>query len=358
MCEIDDSARAVLKAKFSGCKLYRDVSQLPYLPRKVDAIVAGFPCQDLSQAGRTAGINGGKSGVVSELWRLIDISHPELVVLENVPFMLRLHKGAALRLILENLEQRKYSWAYRVVDTRAFGLPHRRERVIMVASRSSDPRGILLSEDAGVPIAKPRSGSKPCGFYWTEGNSGLGWAVDSIPPLKGGSSVGIPSPPAIYMPPGRFVVPSISDAERLQGFPRGWTSSAEKVASRGARWRLVGNAVSVPVAKWIGQKLSRPGSYCSDLDSPFSFEAGLPRAAWGADGVRRSAAVSAWPRNLRSQGLRSYLTPPMSPLSHGAAAGFLGRLRASGLRRDEAFFAALEEYVSETSKRAKESTSR
>ena len=39
-----------------------------------------------------------------------------------------------------------------------------------------------------------------CGFYWTEGNRGLGWAVDAVPTLKGGSTIGIPSPPAIWDP--------------------------------------------------------------------------------------------------------------------------------------------------------------
>ncbi|TIT81008.1 MAG: DNA (cytosine-5-)-methyltransferase, partial [Mesorhizobium sp.] len=67
----------------------------------------------------------------------------------------------------------------------------------------------------------------------------------------------IPSPPAIWtVETGLFQTPGIEDAERLQGFPAGWTAAARDTnkGERG-RWRLVGNAVSVPVATWVGQRL-------------------------------------------------------------------------------------------------------
>src|SRR5207245_2191293 len=129
-------------------------------------------------------------------------------------------------------------------------LPHRRLRVILVASTTEDPREVLFADDANENLPEDRSG-RACGFYWTEGTRGLGWAVDSIPTLKGGSAIGIASPPAIWMPNGKIVTPDISDAERLQGFPAGWTKRAQGKTSRiGARWKLVGNAVSVPVARW------------------------------------------------------------------------------------------------------------
>lgn len=70
------------------------------------------------------------------------------------------------------------------------------------------------------------------GFYWTEGTRGLGAAVDAVPTLKGGSTIGIPSPPGILLPGGRVVTPRIEDAERLQGFEAGWTEPAEAVADR------------------------------------------------------------------------------------------------------------------------------
>src|SRR3546814_4587813 len=84
----------------------------------------------------------------------------------------------------------------------------------------------------------------------------------SVPPLKGGSGLHIPSPPAVWnVESGAIRTPGIEDAERLQGFPAGWTMAARdsKRADRG-RWRLVGNAVSVPVAEWLATRLFDPAS--------------------------------------------------------------------------------------------------
>ena len=213
-------------------------------------VAAGFPCQDLSQAGRTAGIGGSNSNLVAEVFRLLDsASHgPRLLLLENVPFMLQLERGRAMRYLVDELEKRRYQWANRIVDTRAFGLPQRRQRVILLASKTEDVRSILFSHDAG-PQYVDFSGNEWCGFYWTEGLRGLGWAVDAVPTLKGGSSIGIPSPPAMWDPKQHvFMKPEIRDTERLQGFPADWTLPAldgGRVRS-GHRWKLVGNAVSVP----------------------------------------------------------------------------------------------------------------
>ncbi len=123
--------------------------------------------------------------------------------------------------------------------------------------------GPLLTTDAGEPAPADDLEGLACGFYWTEGVRGLGWAVDAVPTLKGGSTIGIPSPPAIWMPDGEIVVPEIRDAERLQGFDADWTEPAAATSRRkGARWKLVGNAVSVPVARWVGERLVT----CADYD--------------------------------------------------------------------------------------------
>ena len=105
-------------------------------------------------------------------------------------------------------------------------IPQRRRRVYLLASRSENPEEYLFGEDAGEPDKEHHAG-RACGFYWTEGLRGLGWAVDAVPTLKGGSTIGIPSPPAIWMPDGRIVTPDIRDAEQLQGFDPDWTKPAE-----------------------------------------------------------------------------------------------------------------------------------
>ena len=347
LCEIMEPAQEVLKHHFSGVPIHGDVRKLRSLP-KIDVLAAGFPCQDLSQAGRTAGIGGSQSGLVSEVFRLLKKSKPKWLLLENVPFMLQLERGEAMRYLTTILAEHGYNWAYRVVDSRAFGLPQRRQRVLLLASRTEDPRQVLFVDDAGH-LDEPDRRKMPgeaCGFYWTEGVRGLGWAVDAIPTLKGGSSVGIPSPPAIVLPSKEIVTPEIRDAERLQGFVANWTRPAAPTNKRnGPRWKLVGNAVSVPVAKWVGQCLANPRQYGPLIDAPLKAGAKWPVAAWCMGGKIHQADVSKWPKRFKRKPLAEFLKHPPKPLSVRATAGFRNRTRKSSLRFPAGFLDAIDAHL-------------
>jgi DNA (cytosine-5)-methyltransferase 1 len=335
-CEIDAGAQAVLRHHYPDLPLVGDVRALDRLPT-VDLVAAGFPCTDLSQAGRTAGITGANSGLVGEVFRLVTASpsHPRWLVLENVPFMLQLDRGRAMHFLTETLSKAGFRWAYRVVDTLAFGLPQRRRRVLLLASRTEDPRNVLFAEDADAVDEVQKKGVA-CGFYWTEGLRGLGWAVDAVPTLKGGSTIGISSPPAIWIPWTRQIVtPDIRDAERLQGFDPDWTLPAVTEIGRrvGARWKLVGNAVSVPVAEWLGRRLLAPGKYDGTLDQTIGASDPWPYAAWGEpDGRVYRAPVTSWPIKIKRPHLTDFLRYPVTPLSARATAGFLSRAKVSRLR--------------------------
>lgn len=343
-CENDPSATAVLEARFPGIPVHPDVRELRELPGGVDLVAAGFPCQDLSQAGKTAGIAGGQSGLVGEVFRLLEARRVPWLLLENVPFMLQLGRGRALEVILDELERLGYRWAYRIIDSRAFGLPQRRERVFFIASFEGDPRDVLLAGDAGEPALLEPAGLA-CGFYWTEGIRGLGWAVNAVPTLKGGSTIGIPSSPAIWMPDGTMVKPDIRDAERMQGFESGWTQPAEAVVKRGYRWKLVGNAVTVDVAQWIGERLAVPGLYVPDGAYPLKRGSPWPRAAWNMGHGRHAAPVSAYPVRRRSATLHKFLRYRPDLLSAKGAAGFLARARSGSLRFPPGFLDAVEAHL-------------
>jgi DNA (cytosine-5)-methyltransferase 1 len=145
-----------------------------------EILVAGWPCQDLSQAGRMTGIHGDHSGLVTEIFRLIRAARkkPTFVVLENVAFALHLQEGRALKYVTGELEELGYAWAYRILDTRNFGLPQRRRRLFIVASRSCDPAGLLFD---GQTDEQPHAiKSDMTGFYWTEGNTGIGWSPGAM----------------------------------------------------------------------------------------------------------------------------------------------------------------------------------
>jgi DNA (cytosine-5)-methyltransferase 1 len=351
LCELDPGARKVLAGHFDT-KIEPDIRRMGAFP-KVDVIAAGFPCQDLSQAGMTAGIAGTQSRLVGEVFkRLGDRKRgPRWLVLENVPFMLQLQRGKAMRYVVDELEDLGFTWAYRVVDARAFGVPQRRHRVVLVASRNEDPRLVLFGPNAPerVPVF---SRDRLCGFYWTEGLRGLGWAVDAVPTLKGGSTIGIPSPPAIWDPiDGSISTPDIRDAERLQGFEQDWTACAteERGVRVGHRWKLVGNAVSVPMATWLGQRLARADG---EAAGGTLLERGVawPRAAWGHRGHVYSVDASTWPVQQPSMPLRHFLQFPRAPLSHRAARGFLSRAKASCLRFEDGFLDDVQRHVDRMSR--------
>ncbi|HEX4065293.1 MAG TPA: DNA (cytosine-5-)-methyltransferase [Acidobacteriaceae bacterium] len=345
LSEIDPAAQSVLTKRFPEAILVGDVRQL-YGLGSTDILCAGFPCQDLSQAGATAGIEGGKSGIIREIFRAIrSAGKPRWVILENVPFMLHLAKGAAINYVIDELEALRYRWAYRVIDSRSFGLPQRRRRVYIVASLHDDPRGVLFNEEVGEPSS--RVPAKCFGFYWTEGNTGLGWASNAIPTLKGGSGLGIPSPPAIWIVGQGIFLPDIRDAERLQGFRAGWTNVSDAARSR---WRLVGNAVSVPVAHYIANRLIKPDKYDGGSGTRLLGESRWPMAAWGSMGKRYHVERSAWPIQSPQRALRSFLKYPLVPLSRNAAAGFLRRANASSLRFHQGFLEALNVHIEATTK--------
>lgn len=345
LCEWWDPAQAVLKARFDGVELHPDVRDLRSLPRGLDLLSAGFPCTDLSQAGRTAGITGQASGLVSHVFEALRLAQTRgeslpWLMIENVPNMLTLDKGKAMAYLVSEIEALGYRWAYRVVDSRFTGVPQRRRRVILLASATEDPRAVLFADDAG-PRPDTDYASDAYGFSWTEGRGGLGWAQDAVPTLKGGSTVGIPSPPAIWVPGAAvdrlFVTPSVEDAEAMQGFERGWTKVSETDRKNGPRWKLVGNAVTTRVAEWVARRVDRPGDPIADLYERDVVDK-WPTAAWGESGKAFAVSVSEFPEHRPYEHLADVVNLPDSPaLSARAINGFQSRLQQGNLGRFDGF---------------------
>ncbi len=345
ICEIDPAASSVLRQRFPETRLHSDIRNLYHLPKGTELVAAGFPCQDISQAGTTRGISGKNSGLVSEVFRLLRTNDVPHVLLENVSFILALNRGHAMRHVTAELESLGYRWAYRVLDSQAFGLPQRRQRMFLVGSRILEPFELLMN--GSVEPREPTNWKEcACGFYWTEGVRGLGWAVDAVPTLKGGSTVGIASPPAIWMPDGRIVTPCIEDAERLQGLDAGWTEPALEISRPGFRWKLVGNAVSVPVAEWIGKRLEAGPSAVDLRVRSFELERKWPTAAFGGPGQRPlSVDITMWPQAMPHETLTRFLRCEPKLLSYKATVGFLSRLRSGNLHFPPEFLNALERHA-------------
>ena len=164
--EIDDKARAVLARRFPDTRLFPDVTKVSahdlrdagFVPDR-GIITGGFPCQDLSVAGRRKGLAGERSGLFWHIIRLVDELHPRWIVLENVPGLLSSEGGRDMGIVLGALGDSGYGVAYRVLDAQHFGVPQRRRRVFIVAGRragaadSTGPVQILLEPEgsAGNP---------------------------------------------------------------------------------------------------------------------------------------------------------------------------------------------------------------
>ena len=100
---------------------------------RVDLLCGGFPCQDISDAGKREGINGTQSGLWKEFYRLICELRPRYVVVENVAALL--HRG--IDTVLADLAAIRYDAEWQVLSASAFGAPHQRERVFIVAYSNS-----------------------------------------------------------------------------------------------------------------------------------------------------------------------------------------------------------------------------
>jgi len=133
--ENDKSCNQVLATHWPDIKRYGDVKEVGKRNlESVDIISGGFPCQDLSVAGRREGLAGDRSGLWFEFARVIREMEPEWVVVENVPGLFSSNGGTDFAVIVRTLEQFGYCVVWRVLDSQYFGVPQRRRRVFIVGS--------------------------------------------------------------------------------------------------------------------------------------------------------------------------------------------------------------------------------
>jgi DNA (cytosine-5)-methyltransferase 1 len=355
-CEKDPEAISVLRSRFPKIGLVDDVCKRSELLERIDKrstlLTGGFPCTDISQAGRTKGFNGSQSSLVREALALLKRRSFSHVLLENVPNWRFLHGGAYLQEVLVELERLGYRWAYRTIDALAFGLPQRRQRIFLYATTEGDPRDVLFNGQVQPLEEEFDLHEAAHGFYWTEGNRGLGWGENCVPTLKGGSGLGIPSSPAVLLTDGSIVTLDIRDAERLQGFAANWTTGP-RVNPRNAngkfnerkRWMLVGNAINVRVAEWLGQQLASPIPYRGPMGKPFGRGARFPTAAYWDGSFRYAYDLKTWPVAEKTPDLEKFLKFEPKPLSYKATLGFFSRAKASSLNFSKGFLPAVSKHL-------------
>jgi DNA (cytosine-5)-methyltransferase 1 len=261
-CEVDTFCRKVLKKHWPDVPLYGDITEIraEHIPY-ADIYVAGFPCQDVSLAnqGKRKGLEGKRSGLFHELMRLVEEQQPRWIVLENVPGLLNSHSGRDFADVLNTLDRSGYGVSWRVFDSKFFRTPQRRRRVFLVGSfgsirsaqvllddrpfaistrpgqcaeqtsatgfRNSDRESTLYSIQHASVGRKHTAGPQSKGFR----NDGETWTLDS----RGSSDV-------VCKTDDSFGVRETS------GISCGLDSR---------RFRVLGNAVTVYVAKYIAERI-------------------------------------------------------------------------------------------------------
>lgn len=138
-CEINEARQVDLRQAFPGVPVFGDVTALTAdQVGDVDIITGGFPCQDISTAGRRAGINGRRTGLFSEIIRLSRDLRPSIILLENSADLLTGADGAWARHVFGQLAEIGYDAEWHVIPASGLGAPHQRERVWIIAT---DPGG-------------------------------------------------------------------------------------------------------------------------------------------------------------------------------------------------------------------------
>jgi DNA (cytosine-5)-methyltransferase 1 len=155
--EWDKNASGVLAHRFPNTKLFGDVQEVTgddlrgagFVP-DTGILTGGFPCQDLSVAGKRAGLAGERSGMFWQITRLVQDLQPQWLILENVPGLLSSNGGRDMGTVLGALAECGYGIGYRVLDAQFFGIPQRRRRVFIVGCLGDDGRApakvLALSE--------------------------------------------------------------------------------------------------------------------------------------------------------------------------------------------------------------------
>jgi len=169
-CEVDKKAQLVLKKHWPNIPVFDDVKtlnkeKLDDHSISVELICGGFPCQDLSVAGSGAGLEGNRSGLWYEYYRLIKEIKPSWVIIENVSVL----RSRGLETVLKGLSEIGYDAEWHCIPASAVGAPHRRDRIWIIAYPTTDSK---------------HWGSEPQftdDREWQEVYDELGWVRPEIP---------------------------------------------------------------------------------------------------------------------------------------------------------------------------------
>lgn len=265
LCEINDFCNDVLATHWPKVKKATDICSLneDEIP-DAEVWCGGFPCQDISVArgaSKRLGLGGTRSGLFFRYAELIEKKKPPVVIIENVEGLFNSNGGRDFGVILQRMTALGYAVAWRLLNSRYFGVPQSRPRIYLCCWNNSPEKAIRVMFDS-EGTHKPTNERKD---FITEAEIVSGYPkvprVAYCLAATSGRHTGTDwSRTYVVCSDGvRRLTPK--EYERLQGFPDGWTLpvtyNPETDDTDTLRYTAVGNAVSVPVVEWIAKRVHK-----------------------------------------------------------------------------------------------------
>lgn len=259
-----------------------------------DLLCGGFPCQDLSVAGKRRGLAGERSGLFFEFARIADEFRPKWLLIENVPWLLSSADGRDFGVVLATLADLGYGLSWRVLDARFFGVPQRRRRVFIVGCAGGESESAVRVVAAGGEgdlaagkcswqraTAGASRGARVSGVLGVTGFNQTGFArwgeddqattlarrdykspntvVSTLQAHGKGRGYRIDAESAAgghLLPDGPMVRRLMPvECERLMSWPDNWTAIDGDDTPDGRRYAACGDGVVSNVAEWIGRRM-------------------------------------------------------------------------------------------------------
>jgi len=271
LCEKNVFCQSILKQHWREVPCAEDINEVE-AANVPPAVVwtGGFPCQDVSLArmGERQGLKGQQSGLFYRFAELVGAVLPKVVLIENVHGLLHSHRGRDFAIVLQTLDRLGYGVAWRVLNSKDFGIPQSRRRVFIVGVLGdADCAGQILFEPERSQGDSPKGGSseeEPTSlFQKIVGNPRKGPLTKAMAHCiyaESARHTGTDwSRNYVWYPEGKVRRLTITEVERVQGFPDDWTlpksfkGNPDRLES--LRYHAVGNSVTPQVAEWIGRRI-------------------------------------------------------------------------------------------------------
>lgn len=269
--EWDKAAQTTYTSNFGEIP-FGDITKIKadFIPHH-DILLAGFPCQAFSIMGKMKGFDDTRGTMFFEVARILDYHHPKAILLENVKQLVSHDGGKTFKVILKTLEDLGYHVKWRVLNALDFGLPQKRERVIIVGFLDEDAANKFNFDFVKIPydlnnILEPEDGieasliasaeiqakrqrrveGKNIFFpsIWHENKSGNISVLPYACALRTGASYN-------YLLVNGYRRPSSRELLRLQGFPDKYNIVVSHTEIR----KQTGNSVAVPMIRAVANKI-------------------------------------------------------------------------------------------------------